>query len=106
MENLKESNVLTYAWKYIEEENGVVYSIQFDEVPWKFRKSLSEAMKDWNQSGVGWHRDSGNQVFLFKKLFRNQEEWENWANSFPLQIKEKRYWGDKEKVVIHGKKKK
>ena len=98
--------MVTCAWKYMEEENGVIYSIQFDEVPWNLRKSLSEAMKGWNQYGVGWYKTSGNQIFLFNKLFKNQEEWEKWANSFPLQIKEKRYWGDKEKVVIHGKKKK
>lgn len=95
-----------YAWKFCEENNGVVYNIQFDEVPWKLRKTLLETMKDWNQSAVGWHKDSGNQIFMFRKLFNSQQEWEEWANKFPVQITEKRYWGDKEKVVIHGKKKK
>ena len=106
MEKLQESNVKTSAWKFCEDESGVVYSIQFDEVPWNFKKSLYEAMKDWNQTGVGWYKNNGNQIFLFKKSFKSQDEWEKWASSFPLQIAEKRYWGDKEKVVIHGKKKK
>ena len=94
------------AWKYIEDNDKVFYNIQFSEVPWKFRKALFEAMKGWDQTSVGWCKNSGNQIFIFSKAFRNQQDWETWASSFPLQIKEKRYWGDKEKVVIHGKKKK
>ena len=101
-----ESKMPPYAWKFTEEDNGIVYAIQFNEVPWKLKKVLNEAMKDWSTSAVGWHRDSGNQLFLFKKVFKSQAEWEAWADRFPMQIQEKRYWGDKEKVVIHGKKKK
>ena len=63
-------------------------------------------MKDWHQAAIGWHKDSGNQLFSFRKTFKDQEDWETWASKFPVQIAEKRYWGDKEKVVIHGKKKK
>ena len=96
--------MISCAWKFYEDNNEVVYNIQFDEVPWKLRKSLLEAMKDWTQSAVGWHKASGNQLLIFKKSFRSQSEWEEWANKFPLQIKEKRVWGNKEKVVIHGKK--
>jgi hypothetical protein len=106
MEKIQESNVKTSAWKFCEDENGIMYSVQFDEVPWKFRKSLNEAMKDWNASGTGWHKTSGNQILLYKKYFKSQEDWEKWASSFPLQITEKKYWGDREKVVIHGKKSK
>ena len=53
---------------------------------------------------TGWHKNTGNQLFVFSKAFHNQGEWEEWASKFPLQISEKRYWGDKVKVVIHGKK--
>lgn len=94
------------AWKFCEVEDGVMYSIQFDEVPWKLRKTLIDAMKDWHQAATGWHKNSGNQILLFKKVFKNQQDWENWADKFPVQIYEKRCWGDKEKVVIHGKKRK
>jgi hypothetical protein len=104
--NLEESNMISEAWKFYEDREGVRYNLQFSEVPWKFRKALMEAMKDWEQYTVGWHKNSGNQLFVFNKMFPNQEAWENWANSFPIQISEKRYWGNKEKVVIHGKKKK
>jgi len=103
---LTESEMTPCAWKFVEEDNGVVYNIQFNEVPWKMRKVLLEAMKDWQHWSIGWHKDSGNQLFSFKKLFKNQQEWEEWASKFPMQIVEKRYWGDKEKVVIHGKKRK
>lgn len=101
---LTESEMKPYAWKFEEENDGVVYNIQFNEVPWKMRKALLEAMKDWNHWSIGWHKSSGNQMFSFKKLFKNQQEWEDWANKFPMQIFETRVWGSKEKVVIHGKK--
>ena len=94
------------AWKFCEDNDGVIYNVQFDEVPWKLRKSLLEAMKDWTQASVGWYTDNSNQLFSFRKTFKNQQDWENWADKFPLPITEKRYWGDKEKVVIHGKKRK
>ena len=94
------------AWKFYEDGEGVVYNIQFDEVPWKLRKTLLDAMKDWNQSAVGWYKNSANQMFTFRKAFKNQQDWEIWAAKFPMQIAEKRYWGDREKVVIHGKKSK
>jgi hypothetical protein len=96
----------TNAWKDCENDTGVEYSLQFSEVPWKFRKALSEAMKDWRQTGYGWHKDSGNQIFIYRKTFGSTEEWENWAGNFPIQISESRFWGEREKVVIHGKKKK
>lgn len=92
------------AWKFEETEDGIVYSIQFDEVPWKFKKALQEAMHDWQRMSHGWHKTSGNQIFIYKRKFRNSEEWDRWANSFPLPIREKRYWGNKEKVILHGKK--
>ena len=106
MEKLAESKMKPTAWKFCEDSDGVVYNIQFDEVPWKLRKTLIEAMRDWSQAAVGWHKDSGNQIIAFRKVFKNQQDWEAWASKFPVQISEKRYWGDKEKVVIHGKKSK
>ena len=107
MENkLAESKMKPTAWKFCEDGNSVIYNIQFDEVPWKLRKTLLEAMKDWEQWAVGWYKSSGNQLFAFKKAFKNQQDWEAWAARFPVQIAEKRTWGDKEKVVIHGKKSK
>ncbi len=96
--------MISTAWKFEEVEDGIFYSIQFDEVPWKFKKALYEAMSDWSRVSHGWHKASGNQIFVFKKKFSSLEEWERWANSFPLQIKEKRYWGTKEKIILHGKK--
>lgn len=94
----------TTAWKWSENEGKLTYTVQFDEVPWKFKKALHEAMKDWNKVSTGWHKISGNQLYVFKKDFKNLEEWTQWAESFPMQITEKRYWGDKERIILHGKK--
>ena len=101
---LKEANMIPTAWKFEETSDGIVYSIQFNEVPWKYKKALQEAMKDWSRSSHGWHKDSGNQIFIFKKTFKTAEDWDRWAESFPIQITEKRYWGNKEKTILHGKK--
>jgi hypothetical protein len=96
----------TSAWKFEETNGEIIYNIQFDEVPWKLKKTLFEAMKDWEQWAVGWYKNSGNQLFSFRKAFKNQQDWESWAARFPMQIAEKRIWGDREKVIIHGKKSK
>jgi hypothetical protein len=91
------------AWKCHEDESGIDYSLQFTDVPWKFKKALFEALKDWRRIAVGWKSDTGNQIYIFKKSFRSEVEWEKWANSFPIQIKEMKYRAGKEKVIIHGK---
>ena len=98
--------MISKAWKICELDGEINYRIQFEEVSWKVRKTLLEAMKGWNEAGVGWLPESGNQIFLFQRGFKNEQEWEQWANKFPVQIHESRYWGNKEKVVTHGKKKK
>lgn len=105
-EKLTEANLISNAWKFYEDENGIDYRLQFTEVPWKLRKTLLDAMKDWNNVGVGWTKESGNQILIFKKVFRSEDEWKNWANTFPVQIQETKFWGDRTKVVIHGKKNK
>lgn len=92
------------AWKFEETGDGVIYSIQFDEVPWKMKKALESAMIGWNKACYGWHKTTGNHILLYKRKFNSLQEWENWAAAFPLQIVEKRYWGNKEKNILHGKK--
>jgi hypothetical protein len=98
--------MVSNAWKFYQDESGVDYSLQFTEVPWKYRKVLFDALKDWSKVAVGWMTGSGNQIFVFRKKFNSEEEWEKWADSFPLQIQELKYRAGKEKVVIHGKKRK
>lgn len=103
--DLQEANLKSIAWKFLEIDGELIYSVQFNEVPWKFRKALKEAMKGWHQSSYGWHKETGNQLFIFRKSFKSTDEWIKWAESFPLQIEEKRVWGNKEKIILHGKKK-
>ena len=91
------------AWRLYEVEDGVIYRIQFNEVPWKLKKVLHETMKDWATGPYGWHKISGNQLFTFSKKFQNMEDWERWAEKFPVQITEKRVWGDRERIILHGK---
>lgn len=102
--NLKEANLQPTAWKMSEEDGEPIISIQFDEVPWKLKKALQEAMKDWKPASYGWHKQSGNQIFIYRRKFKSLEDWMKWADSFPVQIKEKRVWGDREKIILHGKK--
>ena len=93
----------SYAWKYSEDESGIQYNLQVDEVPWKFRKVLCDAMKDWETVSFGWHINSGNQVFIYRKIFKDEQAWERWASHFPLEVLEKRVWGAKEKVIKQKK---
>ena len=65
--NLTGYEMKPVAWKLYEVEDGVVYRIQFDEVPWKFKKTLQQAMSDWHASLYGWHKTTGNQLFAFNK---------------------------------------
>ena len=102
--NLTGYEMKPVAWKLYEVEDGVVYRIQFDEVPWKFKKTLQQAMSDWHASLYGWHKTTGNQLFAFNKKFKSLEDWERWAERFPMQITEKRVWGDRERIILHGKK--
>lgn len=101
--NLTESEMVSYAWKYAENESGVQYNLQIDEVPWNFKKALREAMCDWEQVSFGWNIKSGNQVFIYRKSFKDEQSWERWASAFPLEVLEKRVWGSKEKVIKHKK---
>ncbi len=104
LENLAGYKMRPTAWKLYESNDCVTYRIQFDEVPWKFKKALHEAMKDWKSGPYGWHKTTGNQLYTFSKEFKNLEDWTQWAESFPIQITEKRVWGDREKIILHGKK--
>lgn len=94
------------AWKIGVDAKGVQYGIQINEIPWKFRKPIEEAMKDWRRISYGWNCKTGNQVFIYQKTFKTQEEWEVWARSFPLEVKESRWWGEKEKIILHKKERK
>jgi len=94
----------TTAWKFEETGDGVIYSIQFDSVPWKFRKAIHEAMRDWSKVSYGWYKNNNNQLFIFKRKFKSLEDWTKWASRFPLEIQEKRIWGERERIISHGKK--
>lgn len=96
--------MISSAWKYDESQDGISYNLQVSEVPWKFKKALSEAMQDWKVVSYGWHIKSGNQIFIYQKRFKNEEEWVKWATAFPLEVTEKRYWGQKEKIIKYSKK--
>lgn len=105
-DQLAESKMISNAWKLHEDESGLDYRLQITEVPWKFRKVLFEAMKDWSNVGVGWTKETGNQIFIFGKIFRSEDEWLRWVKAFPLEVHESKIRGNKEKVVIHRKKSK
>jgi len=101
--NLTEHSMVSYAWKSCEDESGIQYNLQIDEVPWKFKKALSEAMHDWQQVSYGWNTKSGNQVFIYRKNFKDEKAWERWASHFPIEVLEKRYWGANVKIIQHKK---
>jgi len=99
----RRTNMTSDAWKMDETENGIVYNLQINEIPWKFKKVLAEAMKDWGIQAYGWNIKSGNQVFIYRRLFKDEQEWKKWATAFPLEVHEKRCWGAKVTTIIHKK---
>jgi len=96
--------MFTSAWKSHNTENGTTYSVQFNEVPWRLKKTLEDSMKDWTRNSYGWSLKSRDtHILIYSKVFKSEEEWTRWATSFPMDIHETRYWGDKKKVIIHKK---
>jgi hypothetical protein len=91
------------AWKYSETENGIIYNLQIADIPWKFKKALSEAMQDWEIRAYGWNIKSGGQILIYSNLFKSEDDWTKWATAFALEVKEKRYWGSKVTTIIHKK---
>lgn len=91
------------AWKVTESESGIEYRLQINQVPWKYRRAILDAMQDWQQVSYGWYLNTGNQVLIFGKTFKNEDEWQRWATRFPLDVEEVRYWGEKKKVITYKK---
>jgi hypothetical protein len=96
--------MISHAWKYDENEDGICYNLQVNDIPWNFKRALAEAMHDWKVVSYGWNIKSGGQIFIYQKLFKNEEEWAKWATAFPLEVVEKRFWGQKEKIIKYSKK--
>ena len=97
------ANLSTVAWKGDESNDGIVYNVQINDITYKFRKPIEEAMKDWDKVSYGWNIKKSTEIFIFRKTFKNEQEWLTWAQRFPLTVTEKRVWGAKEKYIIHKK---
>jgi hypothetical protein len=97
------ANLSTVAWKGDESNDGVVYNVQISQITYKFRKPIEDAMKDWKKVSYGWNLKDSTEIFIYRKTFSSEQEWVKWAQKFPLPVKEKRYWGNKEKSITHKK---
>ena len=97
------TNLTTTAWKTDESEAGLVYNVQIDDITYKFRKPIEEAMKGWDKVSYGWNIKRSTEVFIYRKTFKTEQDWIAWACRFPITVKEKRVWGTKEKFIIHKK---
>jgi hypothetical protein len=95
--------MISSAWINDESDTGIEYSLQISEIPWKFKKVLEQAMSGWQRVSYGWNFKTGNQIFIYRKLFKNEEEWVKWAKAFPLEVRESRWWGNKEKIITYKK---
>ena len=93
----------TVAWKSSETDCGLVYNVQIDDITYKFRKPIEEAMKDWEKVSYGWNIKRLTETFIFRRTFKSEQEWLSWAQRFPLTVTEKRVWGAKEKSITHKK---
>jgi hypothetical protein len=96
--------MVTSAWKTHSGDDGVKYCVQFDEVPWNLKKTLEDSMRGWSRNSYGWNiKGKNTHILIYSRLFKSEDDWTRWAQAFPLDVHEKRVWGDREKVVIHKK---
>lgn len=68
------------AWKYVHDDDGILYRIQVKGVNHKNRTTIKESLKDWNLVADGWSNDG--DVFVYTKKFKDPIEWDKWCKKF------------------------
>jgi hypothetical protein len=92
------------AWKYYDTDTSVTYRVQISNIVWRDRGAVAAAMTGWNEAARGWNGD-GEAIIIFSRDFPAESDWLAWVDSFPAQITEKKYWGEKVKIITHNKNK-
>lgn len=68
------------AWKYVQDNDGMIYRIQVSGINHKNRSTVKESLKDWNLVADGWSNDG--ELFVYTKKFKDPFEWDKWCKKF------------------------
>lgn len=68
------------AWKYVQDEDGMIYRIQVSGINSKNRSTVKESLKDWSLVADGWSNDG--ELFVYTKKFKDPFEWDKWCKRF------------------------
>ena len=75
------------AWKYVKDDDGVVYTIQIDGIKGKRNENkLLKELKDWKNFGEGYDPTRKARTLIFKKVFSSDYYWKKWARTFPYAL--------------------
>ena len=81
---MENDTVPVVAWRYFESEDGIAYCVQFDRVPKRWKTKLHRMLRGWKELSIGF--GSEYNTIVFKKDFKNSQDWLKWIKKFPYQI--------------------
>ena len=81
---MENDTVPVVAWRYFESEDGIAYCVQFDRVPKRWKTKLHRMLRGWKEFSIGF--GSEYNTIVFKKDFKNSQDWLKWIKKFPYQI--------------------
>ena len=88
------------AWKETNDDPGVKYRIQINDIPPRSVKKVQHNMKDWSQAGSGYRTTNKTEVFLYVKTFDSVAAWRTWAKKFPYKLQEVDENGKAKKIKL------
>jgi len=90
--------VIAYAWKV--GKNNPHYRLQISNISGKrMRNKIFKQIEGWKNSGEGFDAKKNQYVLIFDKKFDSVIDWQEWAQSFPYQIKEIGVNNGKERTI-------
>ena len=89
------------AWRDDAEE-GYVYKLQVRDIKHGDKNVLNKLFKEWNISAQGWNMNDSSEVKIFKKQFKSEAEWVEWAKQCPFKVVEKKYRAGVVKEIQHS----
>ena len=75
--------ITTTAWKYFKTPEKITYCVQFDKVPKRWKTKLHRMLRGWQEFSIGF--GSEYNTFVFKKDFKDSQDWLKWIKKFPYQ---------------------
>lgn len=84
------------AWKNLINEQHL-YLMQFCADSLKETKTITDTLKDWQQTGSGTNKD-GSEILIFRKEFKDTPSWIEWTKSAPFIINEEQKDGSTKRL--------